>query len=646
MRLKFYFLNLFILQALSWSLQAQPSHSDRLLRMPDDTLKVELIKGLVDSLRERSSREALQLALEGKLLSERLGYKKGQAQMLESIAWMYYRNSDLSEALRISTEALNIAKQVNDRSTIASSLISIAAIYFDQKQYETAIIHFREAAILSEKAGDFKTYGRGLNNIGFSFIQLGIYDSATHYSNLSYDLAKRANEFYVLGFACRNLGEIAVKQANFARAIIYYNEGLSLADASNNNYLKISLLYRLGAVYNHLKNPDKAIPLLQQAVQIGKKYSYRDELEPSLRQLAESYLLLDDPFTAYAFQSEYIALHDSLTNLKRIEQLSVAQAKFDSELKQAQIEVLTRDAALQHESYRRQRIFTYLSIGSAVSLLILMFVLWYNNRRIKAAKKVVEHRNAEIKKQTKLLRETNATKDKLFSIISHDLRSPLGGLKGLMELISREGLTHEEFIQVSKNLRKNIDSVYDDLDNLLHWAQAQLNGIKSNQGLFNLYEVVNSKIHLFEEVARNKEVIINNVVDSSIFLQADINQMGLVIRNLLANAVKFSHARGHIEILALKINSNIEVSVIDKGVGMTQAEIEKLFQTETHFTKRGTGNEKGMGLGLLLAKEFVESNGGEISVSSEVGKGTTFKIILKNQPLSKEQTTFEIAEIA
>lgn len=643
MRLKLHFLSFIVLLTYAWPAQAQLSYRDRLLSMPDDTLKVEFFGKLVDSLRERSSREALQLALEGKLLSERLSYKKGIAHMLESIAWMHYRNSDLSEALRIATEALNVAKEINDKSIIASSLISIAAIYFDQKQFETAIIHFREAGILSEQAGDFKTYGRSLNNIGFSFIQLGNYDSASYYSNLSYDLSKRANEFYVHGFACRNLGEIAIAQANFTRAIIYYNEGISLADASNNNYLKISLLYRLGAVYNHLKNPDKAIPLLQKAVQIGKKYSYRDELEPSLRQLAASYILLDDPLTAYAFQSEYIALHDSLTNLKRIEQLSVAQAKFDSELKQAQIEVLTRDAALQHESYKRQRIFTYLSIGSAALLLIFMFVLWYNNRRIKAAKRVVEHRNAEIKKQTTLLRESNATKDKLFSIISHDLRSPLGGLKGLMELISRDGLTHEEFVQVSKNLRKNIDLVYDDLDNLLHWAQAQLNGIKSNTGLFNLSELVNDKIHLFEEVARNKEVVILNSVDSSIFLQADINQIGLVVRNLLANAVKFSHIKGRIEILALRKGSTVEISVIDKGVGMSPAEIDKLFQTETHFTKRGTGNEKGMGLGLLLAKEFVESNGGEILVASELGKGTTFKIILKNQKASKEQATLEVA---
>jgi signal transduction histidine kinase len=642
MRLKHHFLSFFILLTLSWSAQAQLSYRDRLQRMPDDTLKVKAIVNLVDSLRDRSSREALQLALEGKLLSERLNYKKGIARMLESIAWMHYRNSDLSEALRIANEALNMAKEINDNSTIASSLISIAAIYFDQKQFETAIIHFREAGILSQQAGDFKTYGRSLNNIGFSFIQLGKYDSATYYSTLSYDLAKRANEFYVLGFSCRNLGEIAVAQANFTRAIIYYNEGISLADASNNNYLKISLLYRLGAVHNHLKNPDRAIPLLQKAVQIGKQYSYRDELESSLRQLAESYILLDDPLTAYAFQSEYIALHDSLTNRRRIEQLSVAQAKFDSELKQAQIEVLTRDAALQQESYNQQRLFTYLSIACAVVFLIFMFVLWYNNRRIKGAKKVVEHRNAEIKKQTTLLRESNATKDKLFSIISHDLRSPLGGLKGLMELISREGLTHEEFIHVSKNLRKNIDSVYDDLDNLLHWAQAQLNGIKSNKGLFNLAELVKDKIHLFEEVARSKEVVILNSVDESIFLQADINQIGLVVRNLIANAVKFSHIQGRIEVLALRIGSNVEISVIDKGVGMSAAEVDKLFQTETHFTKRGTLNEKGMGLGLLLAKEFVEGNGGEILVTSELGEGTTFKIILKNQKASKEQAALEI----
>ena len=212
----------------------------------------------------------------------------------------------------------------------------------------------------------------------------------------------------------------------------------------------------------------------------------------------------------------------------------------------------------------------------------------------------------------------------------------------MMELISREGLTQDEFIRVSKNLRKNIDSVYDDLDNLLHWAQAQLNGIKSNKGLFNVRDLVDEKMHLFEEVARNKQVALINAVDKDIFIHADINQMGLVIRNLLANAVKFSHANGRIEVVALQRGGTIEIEVSDTGVGMSSEEVDRLFRTDTHFSKRGTNNEKGIGLGLLLSKEFIEGNGGRISVQSELGKGTTFTIVMKNQKSGREMPAMMI----
>jgi len=332
-------------------------------------------------------------------------------------------------------------------------------------------------------------------------------------------------------------------------------------------------------------------------------------------------------------------LHDSLESHKKQEQLSVAQATFDSERKQSQIEILTRDAALQQEAYNQQRLLTYAFIGFAVLLLIFITVLWFNNKRLHAAKKIVDFKNQEIKKQTTLLRETNATKDKLFSIISHDLRSPIAGMKSLMELISRHGLTQSEFIQVSQSLRKNIDSVYDDMDNLLQWAQSQLNGLKLKKEHFSLHSLVSDKMHLFQEVANAKRVMLVNSVEEDLVLFADMNQMGLVLRNLIANGVKFSSPGGLLEISAVRGDTNVTIEVKDRGVGMTDKDLVNLFHKETHFSKRGTNNEKGIGLGLILTKEFVEANGGSISVFSELGKGTIFSIRLDNQPKEVKEAT-------
>jgi two-component system, sensor histidine kinase and response regulator len=624
------FLALFFNLGIS-SVFSQTSIDEKLSLLPDDTTKVVFLSKLVDSLRERSSQQALQYAMNGKQLSERLSYKKGVAQMLEIIAWLNYRNSDLSTALEINKQALAVAKEAKQPSIVAKCLIGIAAIHFDQENYPLAIIHFRQAAIIGNQQKDIKTYARSINNIGFAFIQLKQYDSATYYTTISYNIAKENKEYYVQGFSCRNFGEIAVGKSDWQQAVKFYKEGWRLADESNNNYLKVSIFYRLGNVYNLLGKPELAIPMLQEAIALGKKNSYRDELERSLKAIAESYAALNEYSKAFSFQREYISLHDSLVNQKKTEQLVLAQARFDSEMKQAQIELLTRDAELQQRELGNQKILTYFFIGFASLLLILMFVLWSNNKQIKGAKRILEQRNNEVRKQAEQLTALNITKDKLFSIISHDLRSPLAGLKSLMELISRNGLTQEEFFSVSKTLRRNIDSVYDDLENLLQWAQTQLNGIKPNPTAFDLKALVSEKLHLFEELAKSKHIDLINGIEDRIMLYADKNQIGLVLRNLLANAIKFSMAKGIVKVTAQLADNAIILHVKDDGVGMSLQEVNNLFNAGTHFTKRGTQNEKGIGLGLLLVKEFIEKNKGTITVSSELGKGSTFSITLRDQ---------------
>jgi two-component system, sensor histidine kinase and response regulator len=632
MREQFNFLSILFFCASSLAAVGQ-SNKETLAQMPDDTTKVLYLRTLIDSLRERSSGDALYYALEGKKLAEQLHYTKGLAYMLESIGWMHYRSTNFSKALEVTKEAIHAAKQVGESGIVARCLISIAAIHFEQKQFDLAIIHFRQAAIIGKKVKDAKTYGRSMNNIGFSYIQLGKLDSAYYYTKVSYQVANQPSEHYIKGFACRNFGEIATAKGDWYGAIKHYSEGIALANESTNNYLKISILYRLGAVYNNMLLPNKAIPIFEEAINLGNTFGYRDELERSLKLIADSYVQLDNFKQAFIYQREYLALHDSLVNLKKAEQLILAQTKFDSELKQAQIELLTKDAAMQQDDYDQQKILTYFFIGCVNLLVILMVVLWYNNRRIKAAKQVLEKRNNEIREQAAQLTQLNATKDKLFSIISHDLRSPLGGLKGLMELISRGGLTQEEFVSISQSLRRNIDSVYDDLDNLLHWAQTQLKGIRPSKERFLFKELIVEKLHLFEEVARAKNITLINTIDEDLTLFADRNQMGLVVRNLLANAVKFSTLQGRIEVKAEHADRTVKIIVRDTGVGMAPDELMKLFDANTHFSKRGTGNEKGIGLGLLLVKEFVESNGGTVSVLSEIGRGSSFIVHLRNQPM-------------
>jgi len=614
----------------------QAVHAQKLVEVykafPADSSSVLRLHKAVDSLRERSNREALEIAKYGFELAQRANYPKGEALMLESIAWLYYRNSDYSNSMETISKAIDLSKRHGFNQVWARGLICIAAIHFEQKDYKTAIRFFKEGGLIALANDDDYTYGRSLNNVGFAYIQLNELDSALAYTWETYRLAKEQKDDYILGFACRNFGEISDRNETYNQSLIHYNEGLEIAERSHNNYLKASLLYRIGDVYNRMLKPALAIQALNQAITISKKSGYKAEYEKALLYIADSYSLSGNFKEAYRYQKEFQHLHDSLETIKKNEQFLVEQAKLESKLKQAQIDLLTKDAVLQQEALGKQKIFTYFFIGCINLLAIFMVILWFNNRKLKEAKRALERKNIEVKKQANQLLISNTTKDKLFSIISHDLRGPLGSLKSLMELLSRKGISAEDFVAVSKKLRSNIDSVYDDLDNLLHWARTQLQGIKSEKEMFNLHVLVNQKIHLFEEIAAAKGVRITNNIGKEFYVHADQNQIGLVIRNLIANAVKFSKMGGIVALTANFTRGELKIVIDDRGVGMTNEELNKLFNLETHFTKRGTLNEKGVGLGLMLVKEFVESNEGSISLKSESGIGTQVTLSFKNQP--------------
>ncbi len=236
----------------------------------------------------------------------------------------------------------------------------------------------------------------------------------------------------------------------------------------------------------------------------------------------------------------------------------------------------------------------------------------------------------EILVQAEELVKMNATKDKLFSIISHDLKSPLNRLRGILRLLDMEGLTQEEFLDFSKKLRKNTDSLYDTLENLLRWSMLQMQkGMVTTAENVAIYPVVEEIRKLYEESIEEKEIVVLNQIHEETQAHADPNQVKLILRNLIANAIKFTHTKGKIYVVSNIEDHKLKISVIDEGVGMSEEQVSKLFDIRANNTQKGTSGEKGTGIGLLLVKEFVESNHGTISVQSKEGKGSTFTVSLR-----------------
>lgn len=235
-----------------------------------------------------------------------------------------------------------------------------------------------------------------------------------------------------------------------------------------------------------------------------------------------------------------------------------------------------------------------------------------------------------LKEYTEELKKLNHTKDKLFSIIAHDLRSPFQSLLVSSELLATEieNLTHEEIITFSKGLNYNLKNIYTMLKNLLDWSLMQRSLLEYNPQLNNLLDIVNENVAISHQLASKKNITIINNIDADTFVYADSDMIRSVVQNLLSNAIKFTPKDGQIVISSTRTKKFVDVKIKDSGIGIDATNISKLFKLDTLFSINGTEGEKGTGLGLLLCKEFVERNGGKISIDSQLGKGSTFSFSL------------------
>ncbi|MGD1007399.1 MAG: ATP-binding protein [Ignavibacteriaceae bacterium] len=258
-------------------------------------------------------------------------------------------------------------------------------------------------------------------------------------------------------------------------------------------------------------------------------------------------------------------------------------------------------------------------------------------KQLKAHKDLLEerarelaHLNAQLAESERRLKDLNVSKDKLFSIIAHDLKGPFQPLLGLSDILVEEfdDLSAEERTRFIKEINNTLKNQFKLVENLLDWSRLQTGRMIYSPEKINLHETVESNFQLLKPKSVSKNIALINQVSQDIFVFADVYMFQSILQNLVSNAIKFSNSGGKVTVLAEEDNNVVNISIVDTGIGISQADIEKIFKLDIQHTTLGTENEKGTGLGLIICKELVEKNGGKIWIESEIGNGTKFFVKL------------------
>ncbi|EAZ79248.1 putative membrane associated signal transduction histidine kinase [Algoriphagus machipongonensis] len=586
---------------------------------------------LATNLRESEQQQALDFAKEAEALAISLNDTAGESLAKENIGWVYYRKGRYEEAFQYSKEAYDLAVEVNDMNVAARLMNSMGALFYEQRNYDQAIEQFQTAYEISKENDDLFTEIRSLNNIAFIYSQKQVYDSALYYAKLSKKQNEDAGSPYLSSFSNRVIGDVFFARGNYDSAQMVFEESLETAQKQNALTTEASITHRLGGTYLKLNKLKEAKEILTKGIQISKENGFLDELAQNHKYLSDYYVQIGDIKNAFDQQSIYLVLNDSLVNSGNRDRLALMQGMFQESLDQTELKLLKEQNESQAQRLaltRRNNWIIAIAIISIVSLAIWLLIL---NRNIKKYNKFLVEQKEKIKDQNKDLEtksfelaSINETKNKLFSILGHDLKGPVAQVKSVLDLIAQGALSKEEFEELLDSLKTDIDTVHFTLNNTLKWSMSQMEGFKIKKSPFNFREVVDANLVLIEPSLKEKKIQVDNRMDDSVPVFADSDLMDVVVRNILNNAVKFSKKNESIEITNSCEKDMIKWCVQDHGLGMTDAQIETVLSKDYTITQsqKGTNQEKGSGLGLQLCKEFIRMNGGDITIQSEKKKGT------------------------
>ena len=639
------FLILIILQAgvLSQHLKAQEQIIDSLenqLALVNNISRIDYMIELSELYFEISLKKSADYANSALLESRKLNYKKGEADALNKIGNIHWITSNFNPAMERYLEALDIREEIGDSVGIAGCYNNLGIIASEFYDYDVAIEYTQKAYVINNKINNPSGIATNYNNLGTYYHEMKKYSKALNYYFMNLNLLEDLDDKTSLSYTLNNIGEIYNDKKKYSEALPYYYRALEIQEEINlSTGIAVSKL-NLGDVYLKRGDLENANKFLYECLKISKKIGYRDVQSNCYELLAKYYEKKENFSEAFKYSRLFSETEDSIFSEQSSRRFAEMQVSFESELKDREIELLKRNEEFRnlHLMKQKNRI-----IYLAISLLLITFLVLLVLRSFFLRKKnlqFIKKKNIELfysskklKKSEIRLKNTNENMDRFFSIIAHDLINPFHALLTLAEMLNNqnEKLKKEEVVKYSQLINTSAKNLYNLLNNLLQWTKAQTGKLDNRPENLDVSDPVNTVTALLNIAAKEKKIELISSINKNHKVYCDENLLLTILRNLIHNAIKYSKKGGKIEILTVIKNDFVEFSIMDNGIGISKTSLDNLFNIKHSFSTKGTNNEEGTGLGLILCKEFVEIMGGKIWAESTPETGTTFKFTVPNK---------------
>jgi len=541
-----------------------------------------------------------------------------KVRAINDLGGEYAYKGDYAMALKLYLEGIELAVTLNELNIQSILNENIADLYVSQKDYEQAMRFYKKVKKINNLIGNPIYMAETLSNMASAYADMNELDLAMFNINSSISVFEKEKKMDWLAYAYEIKGKVYLKQQKYNWAMYWYKQSELIHKNLDDKRSEIALLNGMAEASLGAKNDSLSQVFANRAFELSTKLEYMSGTKDCARILYAINKNKGDYKKSLYFHELYQQLSDTLSRSENQKGLTLLKTKFEYDQQKEQLIINNQKALAKQKSY------IYASLIILIIFLCITFLVKRNEKVQKKLNKELLSKQEDLEKSEIHLKEVNQTKNKLFSIIGHDLRGPIGAFQGLIKLFKEGEMSTEEFLGFVPKLKTDIDNIAFTLNNLLSWGQTQMNGSVTTPGITSLEHIVAENISLLSEIALNKSITFINRIERNTIAYSDSNQIDIVIRNLLSNALKFTPEKGTITITAVQKLQFWEIHIRDTGIGMDEETLGKIFKKDSTHTTYGTNDEKGTGLGLSLCKEMVEKNKGTIWADSAINRGSSF----------------------